>query len=185
MGDPRRRRKKYSRPSHPWYIDRITEEKDLTKKYGLKNRKEIWKARSAVGRVREQARSLLASSGEIVEREKKQILDKLNKLGMLESRSLDDVLALNIEDFLERRLQTVVQRKGLTRTLDQARQAVVHGHVYIGSRIVNIPGYMVPKAEEDDIRLSEKFKVINVGEGASKGKEAAAEKEAAGEASSG
>jgi len=182
MGDPRRRRKKYSRPSHPWYVDRITEEKEILKKYGLKNHREIWKAKSAIGRIREQARGLLAKSGEAVEREKKQILDKLNKLGMLESRSMDDVLALNVEDLLERRFQTLVQRKGLTRTMDQSRQAIVHGHVYINEKIVNIPGYIVPKLEEETIRLSEKYKVINVGEG-SKGKEAAPEKEAAGEAS--
>lgn len=175
MGDPRRARKKFSRPSHPWKIERITNEKELSAKYGLKNRKEIWKAISAVGHIRSQARALLASSGEYVEKEKKQLLDKLNRIGILDSRSIDDILALTVDNMLERRLQTIVYKKGLTRTIDQARQLIVHGHVLVGEGVVNVPGYTVPKDEEDKIRIiesiSEKLKVINVGEGGNKGKE--------------
>ncbi|MBN2250713.1 MAG: 30S ribosomal protein S4 [Candidatus Altiarchaeota archaeon] len=172
MGDPKRRRRRYSRPKHPWRAERITEEKEIQRKYGLKNKSEIWRARSSMARFRQQARSLLASTGENVEKEKKQLLDKLNKLGILESRSLDDVLALTVEDLLERRLQTFVYKKGLANTPKQARQLVVHGHVYIGAKKVNVPRYPVPQDEEDLIKIDEKIKVINVGEGRDKEKEA-------------
>jgi len=172
MGDPKRQRRRYSRPSHPWRSERLVEEKELLKKYGLKNKKEIWRARTLIGRFRQQARSLLASSGETVEKDKKELLDKLNRLGILESRSLDDILALTVEDLLDRRLQTIIHKKGLAGTLKQARQLVVHGHVLVGDNAVNVPAYVVSKEEEDTIKVSDKIKVIKIGEG-DKAKEAA------------
>jgi small subunit ribosomal protein S4 len=82
------------------------------------------------------------------------LLKSLNRLGLVnESASLDDVLNLKIEDLLERRLQTIVMKKAGTKSPHQARQVVVHGHVSIGDRIVNLPGYIVKKEEEDLIRL--------------------------------
>lgn len=172
MGDPRRRRRRYSRPSHPFRAERIAEENELVKKYGLKNKKEIWRARTVIGRFRQQARSLLASSGEAVDRNKKDLLDRMNRLGIMSSRSLDDVLALTVEDLLERRLQTVVVRKGLASTAIQARQLVGHGHVYVRDKAVSVPSYIVPKEEEEFIRVNEKIKVINVGEGRKQGEKA-------------
>lgn len=176
MGDPRRPRRRYSRPTHPWRAERITEENDLVRKYGLKNKREIWRAKTALSGYRGQARALLASSGENVERNKKELLDKLNKLGIMDSRSLDDVLALTVESILDRRLQTLVFKRGLARTVKQARQLVVHGHVFIGENAVAVPKYLVPKDQEELIRLdervSEKIKVINVGEGRDQAKEA-------------
>jgi small subunit ribosomal protein S4 len=176
MGDPRKQHKRYSRPTHPWRAERINEENELVRKYGLKNKKEIWRAKSTIGRFRQQARSLLASSGDIVEKEKKELLDRLNRMGILESRSLDDVLALKGENLLERRLQTMVVKKGHARTMKQARQLVVHGHVFVGDNAVAVPQYPVLKEEEELIRvredIKEKIKVINVGEGTDKAKEA-------------
>lgn len=175
MGDPKKQRRRYSRPKHPWRLERITEESELCKKYGLKNKSEIWRVKFKLDRVRQQARSLLGSSGEEVEKEKKELLDKLNRLGVLETRSLDDILALSIEDLLERRLQTLIYRKGIVNTLKQARQFVVHGHVLVGDFVINVPGYIVPKDREENITLSETIKVINVEEGRGGGKEASKE----------
>ena len=172
MGDPRRRHKRYSRPSHPFRAERIAEEKELVRKYGLKNKKEIWRARTVIGRFRQQARSLLASSGELVDKNKKELLDRLNRMGIMDSRSIDDVLALNVEDLLDRRLQTLVLKKGLASTATQARQLVGHGHIHIGNKAVSIPSYTVPKEEEELISVSEKIKVINVGEGRKQGDKA-------------
>ncbi|MBN2014904.1 MAG: 30S ribosomal protein S4 [Candidatus Altiarchaeota archaeon] len=165
MGDPRKQRRRYERPQHPWRSDRITEENELCKKYGLKNKKEIWKAKSRTGRFREQARKLLGSSGEEREKESKELLDKLNRLGILESPSIEDVLGLNVENLLERRLETRVYRGNLANTIKQARQLIVHGHIIVGDNVVSIPGYITPKDEEDKIKLNEKIKVVKLDEG--------------------
>jgi len=169
MGDPRKQRRKYEAPTHPWKAERITEEKEICRKYGLKNRKEIWRIKSRIRQLRQQARKLLASSGEEVMKEKKELLDKLKRMGILESPSLEDVLALKTEDLLDRRLQSLVYGRGLANTIKQARQLVTHGHVLVGSRVIDIPRYSVSKTEEDNIRLKEGIKVINLGKEPDKG----------------
>lgn len=159
MGDPRKQRRKYRRPQNPWKAERIAEESEIIKKYGLKNNREIWRAKASVGRFRQQARALLVSSGPQVETEKKQLLDKLNRLGILKSNLMEDVLALTVNEVLERRLQTMVFKKGLANSPRQARQMVVHGHVVVGSKITTIPGFTVSVEDEDTIKLADKIAV--------------------------
>jgi small subunit ribosomal protein S4 len=64
---------------------------------------------------------------------------------------LDDVLELDIESILSRRLQTLAYLKGLANTPKQARQLICHGHIAIGGRKVNVPSYLVSKDEEEEI----------------------------------
>lgn len=45
MGDPRKPRKKWSPPGHPWVKERLIEEMKLMGEYGLRNKREIWIAR--------------------------------------------------------------------------------------------------------------------------------------------
>ncbi len=162
MGDPRKQRRKYEKPTHPWKAERIVQENELCKKYGLKNKKRIWKSKSKIRRFRQQARKLLVSSGEEAEKQKTELLDKLNRLGMIETRSIEDVLGLSVETLLDRRLQTMVYRKGLANTVKHARQLVTHGHILVGDSVVSVLGYVVPKMEEDKIRIDDKMKVVNV-----------------------
>ncbi len=160
MGDPRFNRKKYETPKHPWEAERIKEEWELKKKYGLKNKREIWKAKSLLRNFRAQARYLQAKlryGDEQAERQQKQLFDKITRLGILDegNATLDAILSLNVEDILKRRLQTIVYLKGLARTPKQARQFIVHGHISIGGRRVTIPGYLVRKEEESLIEYHE------------------------------
>jgi small subunit ribosomal protein S4 len=158
MGTPRKHRRKFTRPKHPWKTDRINEEKELCVKYGLRNKKEVWKAKSMLGRIREHARRLLALSGEEAEKEKKDLMDKLNRLG-ISIKSVDDILGLTVENLLDRRLQSVVHSKGFANTPKQARQFIVHNHISVGSHRVSVPGYMVRAAEEDNVKLNDIIKV--------------------------
>jgi ribosomal protein S4 len=68
--------------------------------------------------------------------------------------SLDDVLALETEAVLSRRLQTLVYLKGFSSTPYQARQLISHGHVAVKGRKVTIPSYMVAKEEETQIQYT-------------------------------
>ena len=126
MGDPKFSKRKYDTPSHPWQGDRIKEENELLKKYGLKNKKELWKAQSLLRNYRRQGRDLLARLryGDVqAEIERKGLLSKLANQGILpDDASLDDVLALEVHRVLDRRLQTIVYMKGLSYTPKQARQ---------------------------------------------------------------
>lgn len=156
MGSPKFPRKKYTTPFHPWKEDRIKSERELMKKYGLKNHKEVWKAKTYLGKYRGQARELLAKMGAKedpqVKKESDQLLLHLTRMGILSAgSSLDDVLALETESVLSRRLQTLVYLKGLSTTPDHSRQLINHGHIAIGERKVTIPSYMVIKDEENKI----------------------------------
>ncbi|MEE9152055.1 MAG: 30S ribosomal protein S4 [Thermoplasmata archaeon] len=155
MGDPKFSRRKYDTPSHPWQGSRIKEENELLKKYGLKNKRELWKAQSLLRNYRRQGRNLLARRryGDVqAEKEMKELLEKLANLGVLQvNATVDDVLALDLERILERRLQTLVYLKGLAYTPKQARQLIVHGHTIVMDRKVTVPGYLVKKNEEVSI----------------------------------
>lgn len=158
MGKPKFSRKKFETPSHPWQEERIKEENELITKYGLKNKKEIWKAETRLRRYRSQARELLASittGDEQSKKESKQLLDHLSRINILPVNStLDDVLALETESILSRRLQTITYLKGFASTPKQARQLIAHGHVAINGKKVTVPGYIVTKNEESEIEYT-------------------------------
>jgi small subunit ribosomal protein S4 len=149
LGDPKKPRKTYSRPKNPWRSEQLAQELYLVGTYGLRNKRELWKTQGELSNIRKQARRLLAASAEVRAREGKKLLDSLSRRGLVaEGVTLDDVLNLSVEDLLGRRLQTLVYKKGAAVSPLQARQLIVHGHVKIGSRTVDIPGYLVTAEEE-------------------------------------
>lgn len=155
MGDPRRQRKKYESPRNPWRQEQIEAELQLIGEYGLRNKRELWRSRTALSRIRGIARSLLAKEELERVRLEKEFLESLSKQGVLpEKATIDDVLDLDIRDILERRLQTVTFRKGLAKSIQQARQLVTHGHVRLGTRAISIPGYLVTRGDEPNIKLA-------------------------------
>ena len=156
MGHPKFPSKHYDTPSHPWQKVRIEEESGLIHQYGLKNKREIWRANTKVREMRRQARKLTAnSSDEQAQKEKNLLLAKLNRLGMLEQNSgLEDVLTMTPESVLDRRLQTQVYLQGLSSTVKQARQLIVHGHISIDGAVARVPGILVTKLQEKNISYS-------------------------------
>ena len=154
MGDPRKAKKSYTRPRSIWTSDQISSELYVVGSYGLRNKKELWKAQTEIARIRNQARSLLAISTDVRHEQEAKLLNYLSRLGIVEdSSTLDDILNLKIEDILERRLQTLVMKRSNLKSPYQARQIVVHGHVSIGDRKINLPGYLVKKDEETQILI--------------------------------
>jgi small subunit ribosomal protein S4 len=151
MGDPRKPRKSYRRPRRIWNSDQLSSELYIIGSYGLRNKRELWKAQTRVANFRNQARTLLALTLEDRQEKETHLLSFLNRLGLTSTSSLDDILNLKIEDILERRLQTIVMRKMGIKSPFQARQVVIHGHVSIGNRKVNLPGYLVKKEDEPKI----------------------------------
>ena len=162
MGDPKKQRKKYETPRFRWRKDILQEELKLIGQYGLRNKHELWRHKTTLSTARGIARSLIGKPPEERTKMENELLTRLKKLGILaDTSALDNVLDLSIEDLLERRLQTLVFRKGLTRTIFQARQLITHGHITIGTRRVTVPSYTVAKAEEDLVMYSPQSTIIN------------------------
>ena len=82
MGQPRKSRKKYNTPPHPWNAERIKNENKLMTKYGLKNKKEIWKADTLVRRYSREARYLLGFDMDQMQDEKLELLGHLARTGV-------------------------------------------------------------------------------------------------------
>ena len=155
MGDPRRPRRTFSKPRSPWRSDQLAQELYLLGIYGLRNKRELWKAQTELSAIRKQARRLLAASELVRNREEQKLLSSLQRRGLVGGGvSLDDVLTLSVEDMLARRLQTIVYRRGSAVSPLQARQLIVHKHVKIGDRVVSVPGYPVTAEEEQRIVLT-------------------------------
>lgn len=147
----KRKHKNYSRPKRPFDKARIDEEKEIVKKFGLKNKKEIWKAEAKINRFRERAKKEVSAS----EEDKKLFFDKLSKIG-LKVNAIAEVLSLTKEDLLNRRLQTIVFKKELAKSVKEARQMITHKKVLVNEEVVNIPSYIVPVELEDKITVKAK-----------------------------
>ncbi|MBO7205288.1 MAG: 30S ribosomal protein S4 [Candidatus Methanomethylophilaceae archaeon] len=159
MGDPKFSRRSYDTPSHPWQGERIKAEVVLVKSYGLKNKTEVWKAQSVLRNYRKQARelqALLRGGDAQAKKEADALLNKCGRIGVLplEGATLNDILALTEKNILGRRLQTIVYEKGLASTITQARQMIVHGHIFMNGHKVTVPGYIVTRNEESTIEFN-------------------------------
>lgn len=147
----KRKHKTYSRPKRPFEKSRLEEEAKIIEEFGLKNKKEIWKAEAKIKSMREKAKKLISAKPE----EQKALFNKLNKIGM-NVNSIASVLSLDKRDYLKRRLQTVLVTKKLASKTKQARQLIVHKKVFVNDKIVNKPSYVVPLELENKIKLKKK-----------------------------
>jgi small subunit ribosomal protein S4 len=155
MGEPRRLRKKYETPFKPWDRDLLMEELILIGEYGLKNKRELRRFATFLRKIRDVARSTFGLSADERDRVSSELINRLYKLGILEDNAtIDDVLRLTVRDILERRLQTIVYKKGLAKSIYHARQMIIHRHIMVGDRIIDRPGYMVSRDEEDSVRIN-------------------------------
>ena len=155
MGDPRRQKKKFKKPAHPFQKDRILEELEFLGRYGLRNKREFWKMRTMLGKWRDLARKSRSLPREQSLEVQQTLINKLQRMGVLGPEAeFDDVLLLTVEDILKRRLQTLVYEKGLANTVYEARQKIVHNHIQVGNKRINSPSYIVKKGEEDLITFA-------------------------------
>jgi small subunit ribosomal protein S4 len=149
----KRKHKSYSKPKRPFDKARIDEEAVIKKEFGLKNKKEIWKADAQIKRMREKAKKLIGKA----EEDQKALFERLNKIGM-DVHSISDILALEKQDYLKRRLQTVIFKKELALSVKEARQMITHRKVLVDGKVVNKPSYVVPVALEGKIKIKPKKK---------------------------
>lgn len=160
MGDPRKPKKKYNTPSHPWQKVRIEEDKIIAKEYGTKNRVEIWKHKTQLKDFRTQIKKLVAVNTPQSKKEIQLLIQKLVRLGILkEGAQTDDVLDLNLRNIMDRRLQTLVFKKGLARSMKQARQFIVHEHIMVNGKKVKSPSHLIRVEEESAIAFANDSKI--------------------------
>lgn len=150
---PIRKPKKYNRPKKLYDKTRIEQENALVRKYGLKNKQEIWRADYAIGKIRNIAKELITAP----EEEKKAFIERQKAKGF-EVENITDILGLDKEDYLKRRLQSILVVKKLATTPRQARQFIAHKNVKINGVIVSSPSHLTTVIEEGTIEVKMKPK---------------------------
>ena len=163
MGDPKYPRRAWRKPKRPLNYELKMEELKTLGTFGLRTKRELWKAHTKLSQVRHQARSLLALQQDVREEKEPILMKSLTRIGLVSSdATLDDVLNLKVNDLLDRRLQTQVFKKFGFKTPYQARQAVVHGHIMISDRVIDLPSYTVRKDEEEHIKFTAESKLPEI-----------------------
>ena len=146
----------------------------LIGEYGLRNKREIWRVQKAVSHIRSAARDLLTRDEKDPKRlfEGAALIRRLHRIGVLDEHQskLDFVLALKVQDFLERRLQTQVFKLGLAKSIHHARVLIRQRHIRcvplllnlfirVGKQVVDIPSFVVrvDSQKHIDFALSSPF----------------------------
>src|ERR1051326_6793028 len=102
---------KFERPRRPWDKARIERERNVMEEFGLRRKNEIWRAENVLRNFRRQARELIAAHNTQREQE---LIGKLVRMGLVErTAKMEDILALKLEDLLNRRLQTIIKNAGM------------------------------------------------------------------------
>lgn len=134
-------------PRRPFEKERLDSELQLVGKYGLRNKREIWRVQLVLSKIRAAARELLTLEEKDPKRifEGSALLRRLTRLGLLDEtrQALDYVLSLKVQDFLERRLQTQVVKLGLAKSIHHSRVLIKQRHIRVGKQLVNVPSFMV------------------------------------------
>lgn len=125
--------KTFKKPRRPYEKERLDAELKLVGEYGLRCKRELWRVQYALSRIRNNARMLLTLDEKDPRRlfEGEALLRRMNRYGLLDEgqNKLDYVLALTVENFLERRLQTLVFKTGMAKSIHHARVLIRQRHI--------------------------------------------------------
>jgi len=145
-------------PRRPFEKERLDQELRLVGEFGLRNKREVWRVQYIVARIRHAARELLTLDEKDPKRlfEGAALLRRLHHVGALDEskNKLDFVLALKVQDFLERRLQTQVFKLGLARSIHHARVLIRQRHIRVGKQLVDIPSFIVRVESQKHIEFA-------------------------------
>ena len=155
----------YKTPKRPFDRTRFDSELKLAGQFGLRCKREIQRVHYTLGHMRRIAKVMLMKDANDQKRQLEggALLRRLHNLGILppEQNKLEFVLALKLENLLERRLQTVVYRKGFARSIHHARVLIRGKMIKVGKQVVDSPSFMVRVESEPHVQMAENTPLTN------------------------
>lgn len=144
-----------------WKRTNTTREQLVTSKYLLKSRDEYKKYNLVVGMIRKLSETLsrLSDSDPTKIMVAKKLIKLLYDAGLVQDRKLLDCTKVNVSSFCERRLPMILVKKKLVQTFRHADEFVQHGHVRLGTRVVNDTSMLVSRAMEEFVSWSDTSKI--------------------------
>lgn len=165
MGEPKKKRKVYDSVKSPWNFELLGAELTLIGEYGLKNKRELRTYRAILRKIRTAVRGTFSLSESDKNMKNVEIIGRLSKLGLIpDNSSIDSILKIGLKEILERRLQTIVFRKGIAQSPYQARQLITHGHILVNNNVIKKPGFFVNSIDVEKVELDPKSTFIPVQE---------------------
>lgn len=165
MGEPKKKRKVYDAVKSPWNFKLLGDELKLIGEYGLKNKRELRTYRATLRKIRTAVRETFSLSENDKNIKNVEIIGRLSKLGLIpDNSSIDSILKLGLKEILERRLQTIVFRKGIAQTPYQSRQLITHGHILVNNNVIKKPGFFVNSIDVETVELDPKSTFIPIQE---------------------
>jgi len=150
--------KTFKKPRRPFEKERLDSELKIVGEYGLRNKRELWRIQMVLSKLRKTARELLTLPDDDPKRifDSNALMRRMYKYGFLDETQtkLDYVLALTAQDVLERRLQTLVFKLGLAKSIHHARVLIKQRHIRVGKQIVNVPSFLVRVDSQKHIDFS-------------------------------
>merc|ERR1711934_930249 len=150
--------KTFKKPRRPFEKERLDAELKIVGEYGLRNKRELWRIQMVLSKLRKTARELLTLAEDDPKRifDANALMERMYKYGFLDESQtkLDYVLALTAQDVLERRLQTLVFKLGLAKSIHHARVLIKQRHIRVGKQIVNVPSFLVRVDSQKHIDFS-------------------------------
>merc|ERR1712086_344628 len=150
--------KQSKNPRRPFEKEKLINDLTTIGIYGLRCKREVWSQQLVLAKLRKAARVLLTMDDTDPRRifEGDALIKRMVRLGLLDKyqRKLDYVLGLTVHQFMERRLQTLVVKRNLARSVHQARVLIRQRHIAVGKQMVDIPSFLVRRTSEQLIALS-------------------------------
>lgn len=134
-----------------WKKTNTTREQMVTSKYLLKSRDEYKRYNLVVGMIKKLAETLsrLSDNDPTKIAVSKKLINLLYDAGLILNKKLVDCVNVNVSSFCERRLPMVIVKKKMVQTFTHADEFVQHGHVRVGTKIINDTSVIISRCMEE------------------------------------